>query len=260
MNARAWMPSAALTAAALCSVGGAPAYAASSAIRLSVSYRGGGTYHTVYRSHPPNPGGRPDSDSASDSSSQRWSLRFTDPLTVGNCARAGCSSTLLGATGSTSSAGRIDHVHRDGLFRQLDAAARCRVAYATPRGERLRAAIRFSYSRTGLLTIVALDPVSEAVELLPQSCPGQGDSIDGIGDNYFDPGFSSAPGWGPARWFRSKPMSVRVSLIQRQGIVRLRVAGDPAGRPPRGCAVRHSFESCTTGGSWTGTLTLTLKR
>jgi hypothetical protein len=222
--------------------------------RFRVTYGGSGGYSTGYRSQPPNPGGNPDRNRAKDSSRQSWSLRFTRTLTVPSC---GCRGLRLlsGATGITSITASVDHVHIDGLYPAQDAAVSCQLRYSTPGGTRLGAALRIAYSRSGA-AITALTPVADALLLMPSSCPGQGDSLDGLADNYFTPGFSFASGYGAERWFQSGAVAIPARVLHRASRLTIRVSGARGGVPPPGCAVPHpSYQQCRTGGTWAGTVT-----
>jgi hypothetical protein len=238
------------------SSGGAPA-------RFAVTYTGSGRWHTDYRSISPNPGGAPDHNHAHDWSTQRWSLRFASLLRVSGCSSARCpgAHSVTSATGSTSAVGHIDHVHLDGLYRFDDVSERCQVSASTPAGARIAATLSVRYrpaSRT--IVLQALIPVTDALTLLPSACPSQGDSIDGLADNYFTPGLSFARGFGPDRWFASRRIVIPVSLLARKASVRIRVSDTRMGTPPAGCAVPDpARQRCRTGGSWTGVVTLTRK-
>jgi hypothetical protein len=220
--------------------------------RFAVSYRGSGTWRTTYHSEPPNPGGMHDTNDARDSSAERWRLRFARPLGIR-------SAVLAGATGSEHATGNIDHTHVDGLFAADDQSARCAVAATTSRGERLTASVQLRDRRSAAeLAITARRPAAEALSLLPASCPGQGDSLDGLADDYFSPGFSFSPNWGPERWFASQTVRVSDRVLHRARAIVIRLHDTRAGTPPTGCDVRRpSFERCTTGGSWSGSLRLT---
>jgi hypothetical protein len=230
--------------------------------RLRVTYSGSGTYGTVYHSEPPNPGGNHDTDDAHDSSSQSWRLTFSRRLVVRPCAgtnRCPAIADLTGARGATFATGRIDHTHIDGLYPDLNASVNCRVSSATPRGAPLQATLQVqTVPHSRAVAVTALTPVSEALLMLPTECPGQGDSLDGLANNYFTPGFSFAAGYGPERWFTSRTVEVPARVLHRAARVTIRFGATAAGRPPRGCAVPEpSYERCTTGGSWGGTVTLT---
>jgi hypothetical protein len=102
-------------------------------------------------------------------------------------------------------------MHIDGLYRFDNVAERCRVKAVTPADTHLPATVSVRYL-PALRSVAgaALIPVSQVLVLLPQACPGQGDSIDGLADNYFTPGFSFAAGWGPERWFAAAPAVIRI--------------------------------------------------
>ncbi len=261
---------AAASPAAARSVGehGSPGYTTVSApyqrvAQFLVGFTGKGTWGTLYRSEPPNPGGNPDHNTAGDSSAQKWALVYDRVLTIPTCdssAPTSCFhiSSPTGARGQTSASGSIWHRHIDGLYPELDASERCRVSASTSRGKTLDATIQVGYG-TGIrgLAITALDPVATALEILPSQCPGQGDSIDGLYDNYFTPGFSFASGYGPDRWFTSRTVSIPLRVLHRSSKITIHLADTAAGKPPEDCAVQNpSYEQCATDGSWSGVLTL----
>src|SRR3954471_10102719 len=67
-----------------------PAYtttpgAANPDARFVVSYEGSGSYKTRFHATPPNPGEKPDTNDAWDSSTQSWKLRFNRSLVVPTC-------------------------------------------------------------------------------------------------------------------------------------------------------------------------------
>jgi hypothetical protein len=234
--------------------------------RFVVAYTGSGSFHTHYRSTPPNPGGHADDNHVTDSSSQRWALTFSHAITIPPCAVNGvpapdpCTAItgVTGGTGPTSVVGKIDHVHVDGLFRADNRSVRCTVRAATHAGPQA-ATIAMSYDPVaGVVDIVADDPVPSTLALLPGSCPSQGDSIDLLLDNYFTPGFSFAPGYGADRWFTSQTIAIPVARFHDSTTIRIPVALTAAGRPPRTCAVAHrTYEHCTAQGSWKGVVELT---
>jgi hypothetical protein len=202
-----------------------------------------------------------DTNDAHDSSSQSWRLTFTRPLVIRPCAgtnRCPGISSLTTARGATSDAARIDHTHIDGLFPDLNASVSCQVSAATPPGAPLQATVQLaSLPHEQAIAITALIPVSRALLLLPLQCPGQGDPIDGLFNDYATPGFSFAPGYGPERWFTSRTVDVPATVLHRTARVTIRFRDTAGGRPPRGCAVpQPSYQRCTTGGTWSGTLTL----
>ncbi len=103
--------------------------------------------------------------------------------------------------------------------------------------------------------------MADALTQLPQQCPSTPDGIDGLNDNYFMPGFSFATGFGPERWFTSRMVTVPVKRLQRSRKVTLPVGLIRVNAPPSNCAVPEpAYERCSTGGGWSGTLTLTRRR
>jgi len=229
--------------------------------RFTVTYTGSGRWATSYHAEPSDGGGRHDTDTAGDSSTQKWSETFSHTLVIPAC---GCGSPpqLTGAHGASSATGQIDHVHLDGLYTQLNASERCTVRSATPAGMTLETAVDLGYDRRShSITLTASNPVGDALLLLPPECPGQGDALDGLADNYFTPGFSFAPAWGPTRWFTSATVSIPMSVVHRASRITIPLAAARSDRPPRDCSVPHaSWQRCRTGGSWSGTLTLSARR
>jgi hypothetical protein len=233
-----------------------------STVQFAVTYRGSGSWHTVYHSEPPDGGGAHDTNDAHDSSTQLWSLRFTRPLTVSGCRhKGGCmiASSLEGATGTTSATGSIDHTHLDGLYAFDNASEHCLVGAVTPPPGRLPATMLVRYlPRRRAISLTALSPVDDVLTLLPVACPGQGDPLDGLEDNYFSPGFSFASGYGADRWFTSAPVVVPLAVLHRAARIKLHFSDTTVGTPPATCAVQQpSYETCRTGGSWSGTIELT---
>ena len=226
--------------------------------RFVVTYDGSGSWRTVYHSEPPNPSGAHDANDARDSSAEHWSLRFARDLAIGRCGACTNLASLNEALGATSASGSIDHTHIDGLFSFDNVSERCRVKARTPADTPLPATVSVRYLPVlRSVALTALIPVSKVFVLLAQACPGQGDSIDGLADNYFMPGFSFAAGWGPERWFAAAPVLIPVSELDRAARITIREADTAQGTPPRGCGVGEpSYERCRTGGSWRGTLTL----
>jgi hypothetical protein len=232
--------------------------------RFVVTYQGSGTYATQYHSEPPNPGGEHDTNDAHDSSTQDWSLSFGSMLQIppclGTAKRSSCKpiDDLNGARGRTHAAATTSHTHVDGLYPSDNRSISCQVRAATSPGQLLHAKIQLSYdARTRAVKIAALNPVSDVLVILPSQCPGQGDSIDGLYDNYWTPGFSFAAGYGPDRWFKSRTVEIPVRVLRRSRRIRIPVTQTAVGTPPRNCAVAHpSYESCSTGGSWSGTIAL----
>ncbi len=236
------------------------ASAAASAAEFTISYSGSGTYGTRYHSEPPNQGGMHDTDSADDSERQRWSLRFISPLRVRCAARCTQPTVLTGARGATSITAQISHVHVDGLYSQLNASVQCSISSSTPPGAILDASLRIQVGARSI-SITALDPLGDALLLLPAACPGQGDSIDGLLDNYLGPGFSFAQGYGPDRWFTSATVTVPRRRLQIGATIRIPLSQSRDGTPPHDCAVpQPSIQQCVTGGAWSGVLTLRYRR
>lgn len=260
----------ALAVAAQPSIGAAHGPPMPSVSRFLVTYAGSGSWRTAYRSEPPNPGGNPDADAANDSSTQRWALTFSTPLTVPRCgrprggARDRCRdvASLTGAHGATAVVGHVAHSHIDGLFPAQNGSVSCELRAATPARARVEATVRIRYRpAAGTILVTALIPVANALNLLPGACPEAPDGLDGLLDNYFTPGFSFASGFGPARWFSSQTVAMPVARLRRATRIRLRVSSTRAGTPPAGCAVPSpAFEQCSTGGSWAGVLTLSRRR
>jgi len=237
-----------------------PAPARGKSVRLTISYRGSGWWQTQYRSQPPNPGGAPDHNFADDSSTQRWSLRLAPALSLSGCGHPSAASRcrvpgqLVAGSGSTEAIGAIDHRHIDGLFANQNAAVRCRVSSSPPTDRAVVVSVRYLARRRTILA-TAWNPVARALLLLPRQCPGQGDSLDGLDDSYFLPGFSFAPGYGAARWFASQTVAVPLARLRRRAPVTVRLSDTPRGTPPRHCAVRSvATEQCSVAGAWTGVL------
>jgi hypothetical protein len=234
--------------------------------RFNVTYNGSGQWETDFHATPPNDGGDPDTNDAHDSSTQSWQLRFAERFVLPPCgAPAGggsdpCAGTggLDGARGATSATGKIDHTHVDGLYRELDRKVKCQVAASTKPKQQLDASLRIRYfPRSKAIAVTAFNPVVTVLLALPGVCPDQGDSIDRIFDNYFSPGFSFASGYDAYRWFTARTIVIPASEVHRSSVIRIPLGDTARGTPPRGCAVQHpEYERCTTGGSWSGVLTL----
>jgi hypothetical protein len=263
----------ALAALAAAAVAGAPAPAVKvrpkrfqPVARFTITYAGSGTFHTRYHATPPNPGGAADTDDATDTSSQKWSLTYEGTFKVPRCApgrkapRDPCRGIAgpSAAHGPTSENGTIDHVHIDGLYTQLNASESCRVRFATPAGAALSSGIDVRYSpRRRTISLTAGNPLGDALIVMPQTCPGDTDPIDGFIANYFTPGFSFATGYGPDRWFTAKTISIPVAVLHRAARITVRLGATRAGTPPRDCSVPYPvYQRCSTGGSWAGVLTL----
>jgi hypothetical protein len=237
--------------------------------RFQVDYAGSGRYATTYDSRPPNQGGKPDHDHAHDSGAQRWSISFHTLLTIPTCASPGaptdpCASIgpITGARGQTTVTGRISHAHIDGLFKNQNRSVKCHLRATGPAHQPLNVTLAVSYlPRRRAISVQALDPVSDALLRLPTACPGQGDSIDGLDDNYLGPGFSFNAAYGPDRWFTSRAVVIPARVLHRATLIRIRLGNTRAGTPPRHCDVPFpSYERCTTGGRWRGVLTLRARR
>jgi hypothetical protein len=222
--------------------------------RFHVTYSGRGEWSTTYHSTPANPGANPDTNDAHDSSSERWSLSFIESLS----ARRAGTYELSEAGGSTRARGRISHSHLDGIYAADNVSTSCEVAARTPLHARLPAAIEVTHLRGARgLRVTALDPLSEVLTLLPQQCPGQGDSLDGLADNYFTPGFSFAAGYGPDRWFRSRSTFIPLAVLRRAVRLSVPLGPGPSAAPPVNCAVPYpAWQRCHTAGTWRGTVTL----
>ena len=233
-------------------------------VRFAVTYTGAGRWHTDYHSEPPNPGGAHDTNDAHDSSTQRWSLRFHRPLVIGRCAAgrsapADCPRVrgVSSATGATRATGTIDHRHLDGLYRFDDSSERCRVTAATAAGVPLAASVTARYlSGRRDVALTALTPVDEVLGLLSPACPGQGDSLDGLRDDYFTPGFSFAAGFGPERWFTSRRVVIPATALHRAARITFALGPTAHGTPPPGCGLPSADGRCHTRGTWRGILTL----
>jgi hypothetical protein len=229
--------------------------------RVTVTYRGSGWWQTRYRSQPPNQGGAPDHNFADDSSTQRWSLRLAPTLSLSQCGHPSGDGTcppppprLLAASGSTEATGTVDHRHIDGLFANQNASVRCRVSTSSPADRAVVLSLRYLPRRRAILA-TAWNPVNQALLQLPPQCPGQGDSLDGLNDNYFMPGFSFAPGYGAARWFKSNTVAVSLARLRRRASVTVRLSDTARGTPPPHCAVRSTAtEQCAVSGAWAGVL------
>jgi hypothetical protein len=223
----------------------------------------------MYHATPPNAGGAPDINDAYDRSEQRWGVTFTKILSIPSCGRAPgakgdpCAriASLSGASGTARANATVAHRHLDGLFPAQNASIRCRVRAAGLPGRPLTAAIRLRYSPAArTIAVTALNPVADPLILVPGQCPGQGDPIDGLADNYFMPGFSFAQGFGSDRWFKSKTVVIPAGVFHKAARITIPLGDTPAGTPPPKCAVKSpEFERCAVRGSWAGVLTLTAR-
>jgi hypothetical protein len=229
----------------------ATAVPAAAAPRFTVSYSGSGRWATSYRSEPSDGGGKHDTNTASDSSTQRWHETFSTRLRVG-----GRATELSEARGTSSATGRIDHVHVDGLYTQLNASEHCSVHASTPLTMPLHPTLQLRHTRHAL-AVTALNPIDDLLTILPTACPGQGDALDGLADNYFQPGFSFVSRWGSDRWFTSRTVEIPIAKLHRARAISIRLRETRAGTPPRDCAVPDpTWQQCRTGGAWSATLTL----
>jgi hypothetical protein len=236
---------------------------------FTARYEGSGSYKTRFHATPPNPGGKPDTNDAWDSSTQSWKITYRGPVTVHACGQPSDGSadpcaSLTGpahAKGSTELVGHVHHKHVDGLYRQFDRTVKCALRKRTSPRRVLDASIALRYiPETKSIGVTATDPITTAVSLFPAQCPKQGDSIDRILDFYAMPGFSFADGYGPDRFLTSREVVIPVDVFHRSATIKIPLHDTAAGRPPKHCAVHDpSFERCTTGGSWHGVLTLTAK-
>jgi hypothetical protein len=220
--------------------------------RFAVAYAGSGRWRTDFHATPPNPGGDPDTNDAHDASAEWWRLELDGTLATAD------PSDLSGAHGRTQVIGHVDHTHVDGLFSELDRTVRCTVRGSTGPAGAVEASVAFRHAAgSRAYTLAAGDPLATVLTDMPTVCPDQGDSIDRILDNYFTPGFSFAPGWGPAPWLTSRTVAIPAAVLHRAARVDVVLRPRRAGRPPAGCAVQNpAYETCATGGSWVGMLTL----
>jgi hypothetical protein len=237
--------------------------------RFVVTYKGKGTYSTVFHATPPNDGGKPDTNDAHDTSEQTWGVKFSRAIVIPACGQPTDGSAdpcagltgLSGASGPTSVTGRVDHKHVDGLYRQLDRTVKCRLRKSVSPRRLLDASLGVRYiSESQSFAVSASNPVATALSLFPTQCPKQGDSIDRIYDFYATPGFSFADFYGPDRWFASREIVIPATVLHRSKTVTIPLRNTAAGTPPKHCARKDpSFERCRTGGSWHGVLTFTAR-
>jgi hypothetical protein len=232
------------------------------------TYSGQGTYATRFHATPPNDGGKPDTNDARDSSTQAWSIKFQKALAFPTCGQPSFGDDpclglagVSGARGKTELIGHVNHKHVDGIYRQFDRTVKCRLQKRPSPRRLLDASVGLRYiPETRSIAVSASDPIATAVSLFPAQCPKQGDSIDRVLDFYAMPGFSFAEGYGPERWFASREVVIPEDVFHRSKRIKIRLHDTTAGAPPKRCAVHDpSFETCKTGGSWDGILTLTAK-
>jgi hypothetical protein len=230
-----------------------------------VTYSGSGFWRTTYHAQPPSdladPTGPHDTNDANDSSTQRWALKFAHLLSVGGCPAGQCRAPRLPAqaTGRELITGKVAHTHVDGIYAADDQSVSCSVRSKLPSDATARARVRLRrVPGANAIAITAFIPTAQALNLLPTLCPEQTDSLDGLYNNYFTPGFSFAPGYGPTRWFTSGTVVIPVPVLHRSERITLRLHNVARNTPPRNCAVAHpQYEQCVTGGSWAGSLELT---
>ena len=231
---------------------------------FSVKYTGASHTATTYRATPPNEGGHSDLNKASDRSRADWAITFPAGLSLPVCSATDdpCAAVtgVTGAAGKTSVWGDVNHTHRDGLYDQLDSASRCRLkARAVPKTG-LDARIDVMHDATaGAWVVTARNPVGSALLRLPSGCREPVDGIDRILANYFMPGFSFLPEFGPDRWFTSASVVVPDAIWRSSARIRLRLGLTAAGRPPKNCGARFKYERCRTSGDWSGVLTFTAR-
>jgi hypothetical protein len=232
-------------------------------VHFVVTYEGAGTDRTVYHSEPPNQGGDHDTNDVRDSSTQAWRLMFGHALAIPKCGgppdQDPCSAVagLDGAAGVAAATGRISHTHIDGLYRNLDSAARCQLRMRTAATSSLDASIGIHYTPGArALAVTAFNPVGTLLSVFPSACPDQGDSLDLLLDNYFGPAFSFDHQYSADRWFTSQEVAIPASVFHRSRTIRVWLRDTPAGTPPADCAVHDpSIERCATRGAWAGLLT-----
>ncbi|HEX8073826.1 MAG TPA: hypothetical protein VF545_02490 [Thermoleophilaceae bacterium] len=232
--------------------------------RFAVTYKGSGTYRTVFHGEPPNEGGDPDTNDAKDSSRQAWRLKFRRSIEFPDCEQptfdgpgpCDAVSGLSGARGATRVTGVVRHKHVDGLDRRFDRRVRCRLRSATSARRKVEASISVRYlPESKSFGVTAHNPLNTVLSLFPSQCPRQGDSIDRVLDFYAMPGFSFDPAYGPDRWFTSREVVVPSAVFHRSSVIRIPLRLTSAGRSPKRCAVQNpSFERCRARGSWRGAL------
>jgi hypothetical protein len=234
--------------------------------RFVVGYVGKGSYATTFHATPPNPGKKPDTNDAHDTSKQSWDIKFRRKLAIPTCGQPQgfgddpCNSLagLSGASGPASMTGKVDHKHVDGIYRQLDRTVRCTLRKSTSPKRRLEVSLVTRYiPETNSIGVSVTDPMQTTISLFPTQCPKQGDPIDRILDFYAVPAFSFQQGWDPDRWFASREVIVPSSVFHNSAQVKIPLHLTHAGTPPKHCARRNpSYEKCATGGAWNGVLTL----
>jgi hypothetical protein len=245
-----------------------PAKVYRAAPTFAVHVAGEGSWRTDYHSEPPNEGGDHDTNDAHDTSTQRWNLVYRDPLTIPQCrgsAMAGrtCHAVtgLTGGRGKTVLKATVDHVHVDGLYDDLDTQEACAIHRRHPNAKEPAALAVELPVENHKLALTVHNPISESLAEFPQACPGHSDSLDGLADNYYAPGFSFDEGYGPEPWFTSRTVRLPLRSVHRAKRIEIALSGAPAGIPPADCAVHDpAVERCATAGTWSGVLELELVR
>jgi hypothetical protein len=231
---------------------------------FSVTYKGSGSYSTVFHGEPHNPNGPDDKNDAHDSSTQSWAIKYRGGVTIPTCGDPTgdldpCNN-LAGpkqAKGPTHATGRVNHKHVDGIYHSLNRTVKCELHLNASKHRWLQALLGVRYiPESNSIGVTAYTPVSTAITNFPGQCPKQGDPIDRILDFYATPGFSFADGYGPDRWFTSREIVIPSAVFHRSATIRIPLHVTGAGRSPKGCRVKNpSFEHCKTGGNWNGVLT-----
>jgi hypothetical protein len=234
--------------------------------KFAVTYAGKGSYATSFHATPPNPGGKPDTNDAHDSSTQRWDVKFHSKLAVPTCGQppsfgddpcAGLAG-LSGASGKTNMTGKVNHKHVDGLYKVFDRTVKCTLSKTPSQKRRLEVNLATRYiPETNSIGVSVSDPMATTISLFPMQCPKQGESIDRILDFYATPGFSFANGWGPDRWFASREVIIPSAVFHNSAQIKIPLHLTKNGTPPKHCARPNpSYEKCTTGGAWNGVVAL----
>jgi hypothetical protein len=230
--------------------------------RFVATYTGSGKYHTDFRATPPNDGGPPDRNFVHDSSTQGWALKFARGLGVPACGGEPdpCAAVtgLDGARGRARVTSRIRHRHIDGLYKNQNQTVSCDISAATGSRRLVPASVRVRYlPAEQSFAVSTTNPVASPLEKLLPHCPNEGDPIERILDNYATPGWSFDLAYDANRWFTSRAVKIPARAFHRSASITIPLAVTRRGRPPRNCSVEHpSYEKCSTGGSWSGTLVL----
>lgn len=229
---------------------------------FSVRYTGSSSTETVYRGTPPNPRGGPDLNTAHDTGRTSWALDYSATLRIPVCATVDdpCAATIgvSRASGKLAASGVVRHRHIDGPYSELDSSANCTLkARGLPRKNILAQIDVLHDAARGAWVVRALNPVGDALNLMPQSCREPVDGIDRILGNYFWPSFSFSPNYVPDRWFTSEAVAIPDAVWRSSSRIRLRLGPQRVNKPPADCAKRYRYERCRTTGSWSGVLTFT---